>query len=61
MYLGDLPILFIVFLGWFVSYAINWLREGYYQEFHEAPFDYLDVYAGAYGGIIASIIYLIII
>ena len=63
MHLGDLPILFIVFLGWFQSYTMNWSREWYYnyKSKYEIPFDYLDIYAGAYGGIIASIIYLIII
>lgn len=55
------PVWVYLVIGWFQGYAINWLREGYYQEFHEAPFDYLDVYAGAYGGITASILYLIII
>ena len=63
MYLGDLPMLFIIFLGWFEAYAINWLREGYYnyKSKYEIEFDYLDVYAGAYGGIAAAVIYLLII
>lgn len=63
MHLKDLPMLFIIFLGWFGGYSINWLREGYYnyKSKYKIPFDYLDVHAGAYGGITASIIYLIII
>jgi hypothetical protein len=42
---------------------MNWAREWYYnyKSKYEIPFDYLDIYAGAYGGIVASIIYLIII
>ena len=63
MYIEDLPILFIVFLGWYEAYAVNWAREWYYnyKSKYETSFDYLDIYAGAYGGIVASIIYLIII
>ena len=61
MDLENVPIVFIIFLGAFGAFVINWLREGYYEQYHNAFFDYLDVYAGAYGGIAAAIIYLIII
>jgi hypothetical protein len=57
------PFWVYVVIGWFQGYAINWAREWYYnyKSKYEIEFDYLDVYAGAYGGITASILYLIII
>jgi hypothetical protein len=56
------PILVYLIIGWFEAYTFNWLREAYfeYKSNYEIEFDYLDVYAGAYGGILASIIYLLI-
>jgi hypothetical protein len=54
------PIIVYLIIGWFEAYFINWLRESYFEYKYKAPFDYLDIYAGAYGGIVASIIYLLI-
>lgn len=57
------PFWVYILMGWFQGYTMNWAREWYYnyKSKYEIPFDYLDIYAGAYGGIIASILYLIII
>jgi hypothetical protein len=57
------PVWVYILIGWFEAYGINWLREGYYnyKSKYEIEFDYLDVYAGAYGGILASIIYILIL
>jgi hypothetical protein len=57
------PVWVYLVIGWFQGYTMNWVREWYYnyKSKYEIEFDYLDVYAGAYGGIIASILYLIII
>lgn len=56
------PIWVYLIIGWFEAYMINWLREAYfeYKSDYKIKFDYLDVYAGAYGGILASIIYILI-
>lgn len=61
MYFGDVQIWGVLFIAAFEGYVINWLREGHYENKYGAPFDYLDIYAGTYGGIAAAIIYLLII
>ena len=62
MYFQGGPIIVYLIIGWFEAYAINWLREAYYEykSNYDVPMDYLDVYAGAYGGIAATITYLLI-
>ena len=62
MYFSGGPIWVYLILGWFNGYSVNWLREAYYnyKSKDEIKFDYLDVYAGAYGGIVASIIYILL-
>jgi hypothetical protein len=55
-YLGDTPIWFHIIIGYMIGYGINFVREGYYFK-KGAPWSQLDVYAGAYGGTLATILY----
>ena len=57
--LGDTPTAFIIFIGWFGAYLVNWVREWYYAKYHEAPFSFTDIIFGGYGGILGSIIYIL--
>lgn len=56
--INQLPPGFIILLGWAIAYALNFGREVYYAR-KENKFDFLDIYAGCYGGLVASIIYVI--
>lgn len=60
-HLQDTGILFQLFIGGFGAYAVNWLREGYYEDKYNAPFDQTDVNMGSYGGIVGTIIFLLTI
>lgn len=57
MYLGDTPTWFQVICGWVIGYVVNGVREGYLEDRGRAKFDWCDVHAGAYGGIIGAILY----
>lgn len=56
--LKDAESWFVVFLGAFLACFINLAREMYYSKFHEAPFDYKDIFLGTIGGILAGIIHI---
>ena len=56
--IDQLPFWFIMILGWFGAYAANFFREHYYAR-KGARFDFLDIYAGCYGGLLASIFFVI--
>jgi hypothetical protein len=60
MELKDTGIGFTIFLGGFITRTINWLREWYYGSFHEAPWSNEDINFGTYGGIIGTIITILI-
>lgn len=60
MYLADTPIWFHILCGWAIGYVSNVVREGYLEDKGKAKFDWNDVHAGAYGGIVGSIIYILI-
>ena len=60
-HLGDTGNFFPIFLGGFGAYAVNGLREGYYQQYHQAPFNQTDVNMGSYGGILGAILCLLIL
>jgi hypothetical protein len=60
MYLGDTPIAFQLFLGWFGLLIVNFLRELYMEEKYKAPFDWRDVRMGGYGGLVGSAIFIFI-
>lgn len=57
-YLGDTTWWFQIIVGYMFGYAINFVREGYYFQ-RGAPWSQLDVYAGAYGATLATIIYIL--
>lgn len=50
----------LLLLSYFGAYTINWCREAYYEKFHEAPFSYVDVIFGGYGGFTIALISLIV-
>jgi len=50
-----------IFLGGFGAYAINGVREGYYQYKYQAPFHQTDVNMGSYGGILGAILALLLL
>lgn len=56
----DFPTLILILVGWVIGYMINLVREGYLEDIGRAHFDWNDVHAGGYAGIIATIIYTII-
>lgn len=60
MYLSDTPSWFQILCGWVIGYVANGVREGYLEDKGKAKFDWNDVHAGAYGGIVGSIIYILI-
>lgn len=57
---GDFPISILILAGWVIGYMINLIREGYLEDTGKAKFDWCDVHAGGYGGIFATIIYILI-
>jgi hypothetical protein len=60
MYLEDTPVWFKIFIGWIGAYVINLVREGFLEDQGRAKFDWCDVHAGGYGGIVGTIIYILI-
>jgi hypothetical protein len=62
-HLGDTGNFFPVFVGGFGAYAVNWLREAYYnyKSKDEIKFDQTDINMGSYGGIIGAILYLLLL
>jgi hypothetical protein len=59
-YLGDTGYFFPVFVGGFGAFGVNWVREWYYAKFKGAPWDDVDVHMGSYGGIVGTIIFLLL-
>ena len=55
-HLADTGIFFTLFIGGFSLFAVNWLREAYYnyKSKGEIPFDPTDVNMGSYGGILGT-------
>jgi hypothetical protein len=54
------PFWAVLLFGWFFAYGINFAREWYYAAKGAAKWDWLDIYAGAYGGLLAAILHLIL-
>ena len=52
------PFWFVLLFGWFFGYGINFAREWYYAVKGAAKWDWIDIYAGCYGGLVAAILYL---
>lgn len=52
------PLWATLLFGWFGAYGINFAREWYYAVKGLAKWDWLDIWAGAYGGLTAAILYL---
>jgi hypothetical protein len=61
MHLADTPIWFQILCGWVIGYLVNIIREEYLEDTGKAKFDWNDVHAGAYGGIVGSILYILLI
>lgn len=57
--IDQLPFWFIMILGWFGAYFANFIREHYYAT-KGAKWDWFDVYAGCYGGLVGAIVYIIL-
>lgn len=57
--LDQLPFWFIMILGWFGAYFANFVREHYYAR-KGAKWDWFDIYAGCYGGLVGAIVYIIL-
>lgn len=57
---GDFPIPILILAGWAIGYTGNLIREGYLEDTGKAKFDWRDIHAGGYAGIVASIIYILI-
>ena len=56
MDLNNTPLLFKMFLGGFLLYCVNFAREWYRGLMYKIKEDYVDMYFGSYGGIVASLI-----
>lgn len=54
---GDFPLPILILAGWAIGYTGNLIREGYLEDTGRANFDWCDVHAGGYAGIIGTIIY----
>lgn len=59
-YLGTTPVGFILFIGYLIMYTLNFLREWYYGKKYKTKWSFKDIIFGGYGGIIGTILYLII-
>lgn len=57
----DTPYLAVLSFGWFGAWGINFAREWYREVRLGYRFDWLDIWAGCYGGLFASLNYLLII
>ena len=60
MHLANTPIWFQILCGWVIGYVVNVVREGILEDRGVAKFDWCDVHAGAYGGIVGAILYTLI-
>lgn len=49
----------VLFISTLFAIILNFAREGYYEKFHEAPFDIKDILYGGLGGLLAGIMYII--
>jgi len=58
--LKGLPTAFILCVGYLAGYAINFTREWYLAKFKGNPFSFSDVIFGGYGGLIGTLIYIIL-
>lgn len=54
------PIPVAIAAGWFLGHTGNLIRESYLEDKGVATFDWNDVFAGAWGGIISAILFTII-
>lgn len=53
------PIFVALAAGWFLGHTGNLIREGYLEDKGVTIFDWNDVFAGAWGGIVASVLFII--
>jgi hypothetical protein len=58
MDLGTTSNWFQALLGFGFGYLLNAVRESYLYEIGKAKFDWLDIQAGAWGGLVGAIIYI---
>ena len=56
---SDVQTIGTLLIGWTGAYFVNWTREGWFS-LKGNKFDYLDVHAGAYGGIIGTSVYILL-
>ena len=56
MHLADTPIWFQILCGWVIGFVVNLVREGFLEDRGRAKFDWNDVHAGAYGGVVGAVI-----
>jgi hypothetical protein len=54
------PFWAVLLFGWFSAWGINFAREWYYAIKGLAKWDWLDIWAGCYGGLTAAILYLFV-
>lgn len=52
------PFWFVLVFGWFFAYGWNFAREWVLAKLGLAKWDWIDIYAGCYGGLVVSILYL---
>lgn len=57
---NDLPAGIKILVGWMGAYLVNYYRETLLFKIGKAKFDFLDIHAGAYGGIIGTVIYILL-
>jgi hypothetical protein len=53
----DFPLPILILAGWTIGYTGNLIREGYLEDRGRAKFDWCDVHAGGYAGIVSAILY----
>lgn len=58
--LRGLPLPFILFLGYLGGYIINFSREWYLAKFKGTPFSSTDIIFGGYGGLVGTLIYILL-
>jgi hypothetical protein len=54
--LADTGLFFQTFVGGFGAYFVNGVREWYYGKKYKAPWDWTDLNFGSYGGILGSLV-----
>ena len=55
------PFVVVILFGWFGAWIGNYVREWYIEVRLGYKWDWLDIWAGCYGGLLASVIYLLIL